>query len=288
MPPEMLASLAKGDKGDTSPCPSADMWALGSVFYHLIFLEPAFKDGKAKYDAVSGYRPPLAGCPGGWDDVISSCWDADPSKRPAACDIEKAVQNLVSQWMSADGKTPPPSIPFSASAPSDDRKSSTSTSSSTTPSSSKSRRSLVRQITYGERDLASSIRSTGSVVSRGRKSPLRSEGSFAERLGKRDGRRREKGERKLSLREGAEASPMETDSEGEEESRGVSTFRSSCLSDFRSMVNVPQMADVHIHAGVNGVSLTFSSQTFTHIHSHTHTRDWHLHTTTSSSVTSSC
>jgi hypothetical protein len=248
MPPEMLLN-----KGDAS-CAAADIWGLGCVLYYLLYLEPAFRDGREKFQTTTGYRPSLGGFPG-WDDVISSCWDGEPSKRPNAVEIEKSLQRLAFQWMTmgADGKSPSPSSSSSSSSSSHSTPSLPSSTASA-PSEdlvkdkkggSRLKRSLVRQITYGERDLSTNVRSVGSLSSR-RKSPVPSEG-----IGKKSDLKKDKrsGERKASLKGG----PVDNSDSDDDGSSLVMSSRSSCLSDFRGMVNVDTLSDVHFIVGNTAV-----------------------------------
>jgi serine/threonine protein kinase len=90
--PEIL----RGEKRESVQ--SSDIYALGMIFYRIIFEQGPFPDIKdesqLKNVIIHGVRPQfLQDIPYFLKELIHKCWDANPSNRPTVYDLEILLQN---------------------------------------------------------------------------------------------------------------------------------------------------------------------------------------------------
>jgi len=66
--------------------PAADVFSFGMVVYELVSGQEPQKEIQplkfANMVAHEGYRPPMPACSPKWQNLITTCWDSDPTKRP--------------------------------------------------------------------------------------------------------------------------------------------------------------------------------------------------------------
>lgn len=88
--------------------PSSDIYALGMIFYKIIFEQEPFADIEDKsqliYKIINGTRPQfLQDIPYFLRELILKCWDADPSNRPTVDELENILlQNSIYEFQYYD------------------------------------------------------------------------------------------------------------------------------------------------------------------------------------------
>eukprot|EP01126_Amoeba_proteus_P039804 TRINITY_DN4216_c0_g2_i10.p1 TRINITY_DN4216_c0_g2~~TRINITY_DN4216_c0_g2_i10.p1 ORF type:complete len:680 (-),score=115.23 TRINITY_DN4216_c0_g2_i10:545-2584(-) len=106
-PPEILR--ARYDKSITvyPYSEKTDTYAFGLMLWELVTAEPLFPDIKGKEDlterVLAGHRPPLKKeWPDCLNEVLTSCWHAEASRRPYFPAILKRYDTVVSETMCLD------------------------------------------------------------------------------------------------------------------------------------------------------------------------------------------
>jgi serine/threonine protein kinase len=77
---------------------ATDIYALGMVMWELSAGEPPFNDREHDADLIlaicDGERPQIVeGTPDCWVQLMTRCWDSDPTKRPTAEDVRNEVRS---------------------------------------------------------------------------------------------------------------------------------------------------------------------------------------------------
>ena len=77
---------------------SVDVYAFGLLVWEMFSGKVPFQDlegPRASYEAAQGRRPEIPqSCPAIWAELIRSCWDPDPSKRPFFSQILQGLKML--------------------------------------------------------------------------------------------------------------------------------------------------------------------------------------------------
>ena len=117
MAPEIIRTMGKHDTtGFAQLTPSVDTYAFGIIMWEALMMLEPWSNVKVKwsheiFDMVeSGKRPPVdravrKAAPKGFEEIMESCWDQDPSRRPTFSWIIRGIQDVRVAWLKRKEKS---------------------------------------------------------------------------------------------------------------------------------------------------------------------------------------
>ena len=111
MAPEIIKTMGKHDTtGFAQLTPSVDTYAFGIIMWETLMMLEPWSNVKVKWSheifemVEKGKRPPvdravLKASPKGFEEIMESCWDQDPSRRPTFSWIIRGIQDVRVAWL---------------------------------------------------------------------------------------------------------------------------------------------------------------------------------------------
>jgi serine/threonine protein kinase len=111
MAPEIIKTMGKHDTtGFAQLTPSVDTYAFGIIMWEALMMLEPWSNVKVKWSheifemVEKGKRPPvdravLKASPKGFEEIMESCWDQDPSRRPTFSWIIRGIQDVRVAWL---------------------------------------------------------------------------------------------------------------------------------------------------------------------------------------------